>query len=107
MSTSRRRSDRPFLPTPEDFSKWHNRWVERLQQEGGDSFALMRSVNPTVIPRNHKVEEALQAAEDGNLEPLNQLLNALNKPYQEDELKLPYQSPPESGAEPYRTFCGT
>ena len=91
----------------EDFSKWHNRWVERLQQEGGDSFALMRSVNPTVIPRNHKVEEALQAAEDGNLEPLNQLLNALNKPYQEDELKLPYQSPPESGAEPYRTFCGT
>ena len=91
----------------EDFSKWHNRWFERLQQERGDSFALMRSVNPTVIPRNHKVEEALQAAEERNLEPLNKLLNSLNKPYQEDELKLPFQSPPESGSEPYRTFCGT
>ena len=49
----------------------------------------------------------MQAAEERNLEPLNKTSQFFNKPYQEDELKLPFQSPPESGSEPYRTFCGT
>ena len=41
----------------------------------------MRSVNPAVIPRNHKVEEALQAGEEGNFKPFHDLLNAVEKPY--------------------------
>ena len=41
---------------------------------------LMHSVNPLVIPRNHKVEEALTAANDGDLEVMNKLLTVLKKP---------------------------
>ena len=91
----------------EDFSKWHNRWVERLQQEGGDSFALMRSVNPTVIPRNHKVEEALQAAERDDLTPFHHLLEAVTNPYESGEYLKPYQTPPNPKEKVLQTFCGT
>ena len=91
----------------EDFSKWHNRWVERLQQEGGDSFALMRSVNPAVIPRNHKVEEALQAAERDDLTPFHHLLEAVTNPYESGEYLKPYQTPPNPKEKVLQTFCGT
>lgn len=91
----------------EDFSNWHNRWVERLQQEGGDSFALMRSVNPTVIPRNHKVEEALQAAERDDLTPFHHLLEAVTNPYESGEYLKPYQTPPNPKEKVLQTFCGT
>jgi len=91
----------------EDFSKWHNRWVERLQQEGGDSFALMRSVNPAVIPRNHKVEEALQAAERDDLTPFHHLLEAVTNPYESGEYLKPYQTPPSPKEKVLQTFCGT
>jgi uncharacterized protein YdiU (UPF0061 family) len=67
----------------------------------------MSSVNPCVIPRNHKVEEALQSAEDGNLEAFHNLLTVLSDPYQENGRNHAYQLPPESGAKPYQTFCGT
>jgi len=90
-----------------DFSKWHNRWVKRLQQEGGDSFALMRSVNPAVIPRNHKVEEALQAAERDDLTPFHHLLEAVTNPYESGEYLKPYQTPPNPKEKVLQTFCGT
>jgi len=91
----------------EDFSNWHNRWVKRLQQEGGDSFALMRSVNPAVIPRNHKVEEALQAAEIDDLTPFHHLLEAVTNPYESGEYLKPYQTPPNPKEKVLQTFCGT
>lgn len=91
----------------EDFSNWHNRWVKRLQQEGGDSFALMRSVNPAVIPRNHKVEEALQAAERDDLPPFHHLLEAVTNPYESGEYLKPYQTPPNPKEKVLQTFCGT
>ena len=91
----------------EDFSNWHNRWVKRLQQEGGDSFALMRSVNPAVIPRNHKVEEALQAAERDDLTPFHHLLEAVTNPYESGENLKPYQTPPSPKEKVLQTFCGT
>jgi len=91
----------------EDFSNWHNRWVKRLQQEGGDSFALMRSVNPAVIPRNHKVEEALQAAERDDLTPFHHLLEAVTNPYESGEYLKPYQTPPNPKEKVLQTFCGT
>ena len=91
----------------EDFSNWHNRWVKRLRQEGGDSFALMRSVNPAVIPRNHKVEEALQAAERDDLIPFHHLLEAVTNPYESGEYLKPYQTPPNPKEKVLQTFCGT
>lgn len=101
-------SNKLFLS--DGFNQWHTGWKNRLQEKNQDvesAFALMSSVNPCVIPRNHKVEEALQSAEDGNLEAFHNLLTVLSDPYQENGRNHAYQLPPESGATPYQTFCGT
>ena len=79
---------KPELPsesayTTESFQAWHTRWQDRLGKEVQDwdsSVTLMDSVNPAVIPRNHKVEEALQAGEEGDLSPFHNLLKALANP---------------------------
>ena len=98
------------LYTSESFQSWHVRWQNRLRKEEQGleaSFDLMRSVNPAVIPRNHKVEEALQAGEEGNFKPFHDLLNAVEKPYVDGDHLLSYQAPPEPGEKVLQTFCGT
>ena len=94
----------------ETFQNWFARWQNRLKKEKQEletSYVLMRSLNPAVIPRNHKVEEALQAGEKGDFEPLHALLHAIDKPYQDGEHLLPYQSPPRPEEKVLQTFCGT
>ncbi|MDC3335712.1 YdiU family protein [Opitutales bacterium] len=98
------------LYASESFQSWHVRWQDRLKKEEQGletSFALMRSVNPAVIPRNHKVEEALQAGEAGNFKPFHDLLHAVEKPYMNGDHLLPYQAPPQPGEKVLQTFCGT
>jgi serine/tyrosine/threonine adenylyltransferase len=69
----------------------------------------MRRVNPAVIPRNHRVEEALAAASvEGDLGPFARLLDALRRPYDEASERSPYAEPaPVDVTACYRTFCGT
>jgi len=69
----------------------------------------MRRVNPIVIPRNHRVEEALAAASnDADLDPLERLLAALRRPYDEIPEHARYGEPaPVEVTACYRTFCGT
>ena len=67
----------------------------------------MRTVNPVVIPRNHRVEEALSAAEQGDdLSVLHRLMAALASPYEAAADMVPYRDPPPDDCN-YRTFCGT
>ena len=66
----------------------------------------MQTVNPLIIPRNHKVEEALKAAEQDNLKPINQLIEILKKPYTEQKNIVDYQARSHLN-ENYQTFCGT
>ena len=68
---------------------------------------LMRSNNPLVIPRNHKVEEVLDAANNDDLKPLQNLLRILEKPYEDKKKINEYQSPAPSNNKVYKTFCGT
>ncbi|WZO98255.1 YdiU family protein [Isosphaeraceae bacterium EP7] len=93
-----------------DFQAWHFRWQERLGRDGqpkATAYALMQSVNPAVIPRNHRVEEALSSAEEqDDLSVLHRLLEALASPYQARADLAEYQDPPP-GDGAYRTFCGT
>jgi uncharacterized protein YdiU (UPF0061 family) len=91
------------------FREWHARWRDRLGREGrpaGEVAAAMRAANPAVIPRNHRVEEALAAAERDDLSPLHDLLAALASPFEDRPGLAKYRDPPadECG---YRTFCGT
>ncbi len=92
-----------------NFLNWKKRWKERLQKNNTSyekCIELMRVNNPLVIPRNHKVEEALEAAERNDLIPLNKLLEILIKPYNEQKGTVDYQSPSKSDKK-YQTFCGT
>jgi uncharacterized protein YdiU (UPF0061 family) len=94
--------------------RWLERWRGRCAAEAADTDApgraeAMRRVNPWLIPRNHRVEEALTAAsDDGDLAPFEQLLNALRRPFDEDPVHARYAEP-ASGAfmAEFRTFCGT
>eukprot|EP00752_Nemacystus_decipiens_P013574 g12032.t1 len=97
----------PSLSIPD---AWHTRWQDRLQHNGRpieESIALMQKTNPAVIPRNHKVEEALEAATNGDLQPFHALHAVLQSPYEQRDTLAPYQSPPEPSNQVYQTFCGT
>ena len=93
----------------ENFQNWKIRWKERLR-ENSDNYQnykkLMKTFNPIVIPRNHKVEEVLSEANQNNFEPLERLLEILKKPYHNQSDILDYQIP-SSSYEKYQTFCGT
>ena len=75
----------------------------------GERARTMRSVNPIVIARNHRVEEALAAASnEGDLGPFERLLDALRTPYDETPEMAAYAEPaPAAVTASYRTFCGT
>ncbi|MBF0590038.1 MAG: YdiU family protein [Magnetococcales bacterium] len=93
------------------FQTWHQQWKDRQARQPGDAketLAMMRNANPAVIPRNHKVEQALDAAANHNdMKPLQELLAALDRPYEDRPELEPYQSPSAPGERVYQTFCGT
>lgn len=95
--------------TPE-FEAWHSRWRTRLERNGqplAAAHAVMRTANPVVIPRNHRVEEALSAAEERNdLSVTHALLEVLASPFEAKAAVERYQEPPPDDGS-YRTFCGT
>ena len=107
------------LPTALDkevagWDDWKTRWDTRCGRASGAELSpeareRMQKANPAVIPRNHRVEEALSAAtQSGDLEPFNRLLEAVQTPYQERPELAPYQTlPSEEVACNYKTFCGT
>ena len=67
----------------------------------------MKKNNPIVIPRNHKVEEALTEANNGNLEKMKKLNDILKYPYSNQEDIAEYQVPAPMSNEKYQTVCGT
>ena len=92
-----------------NFKSWKKRWKERLSKNNNSPnkyLELMKNNNPLVIPRNHKVEEALESAEKNDFKPLNQLVEILKDPYSQKDNIFNYQIPSNS-AEKYQTFCGT
>ena len=94
----------------ENFLTWKERWKERLKLNNNTPekyLSLMKSVNPLVVPRNHKVEEVLESANNNDLSPLKKLINVLEKPYEKTKENIDYQSPAPVSDKKYKTFCGT
>lgn len=92
------------------FQIWYDRWQLRLKQEAKSvqaSIELMQANNPAVIPRNHKVNHCLNAASEGDMAPLNDLLKVLQEPYTDCLEIKEYQIPPTQQERVYQTFCGT
>jgi len=90
------------------FISWLDSWKKRSLMNNiskEKQLDIMKNVNPIIIPRNHKVEEALTSANEGNLEVMNKLLSILKKPYENQKDIKEYQSP--TSKKGYQTFCGT
>jgi uncharacterized protein YdiU (UPF0061 family) len=94
----------------ENFIIWKKRWEERLRLNNNTAekyLKLMRSVNPLIIPRNHKVEEALESADNNDFTLLKKLIKFLEMPYEKQKENVDYQSPGPVGNKKYQTYCGT
>ena len=91
-------------------SPWFDLWKARLSKESQDweaSKAMMESANPGLIPRNHLVEQALQAAESGEMQPFENLCQKLRSPYAIGDLSDPCLRPALDQERVRHTFCGT
>ena len=95
----------------QEFTKWNELWQARLARQVESKASvhkLMRDSNPAVIPRNHRVEEALDAAvKQGDYSVMERLLKALSSPFAHSSEQIDYCALPEDANRPYRTFCGT
>ena len=93
----------------QEFTNWLELWHKRLKlnNQNNNHLELMKSVNPVVIPRNHKIEEALKTASEGNLKNFNEFLIILQTPYGNKNNILDFQQPAPITNEKYQTFCGT
>ena len=95
----------------EEFNYWKQQWKNRSKLCGNSpekSLQIMHEANPLVIPRNHLVEEVLNAATENNdLTKVKELLKILKDPYKNKPNTDYYQSTPIPGKERYKTYCGT
>lgn len=99
------------LEEAEAFKSWQASWKERLgrqQEDHAASQERMRQNNPAIIPRNHRVEEALEAAEThGDYTLMTKLVAALAHPFAHSDQQAEYTEPAAPADRPYRTYCGT
>jgi len=102
---------RELFADPAAYDEWARRWHQRLEQEpaGPSERRLsMRAVNPAYIPRNHRVEAVIRAAEDSDdFSPFRELLAVVTQPYEDRAEFARYASPPQEHERVQNTFCGT
>lgn len=94
----------------DEFKHWYSTWQERLKRQPKDIkdvYDLMKQYNPYVIPRNHRVEEAIDAADKGDLSVMKKLLDILSNPYDYSTNQKEYTKLPASSSCNYKTYCGT
>ncbi|MCA0207475.1 MAG: YdiU family protein [Proteobacteria bacterium] len=99
-----------LLPAPDAMAPWIAEWWGRIAQDGAGPIELaaaMDGVNPLYIPRNHQVEAALAAAEEGDLAAWRRLLEVVRNPFGERPEWSEYALPAPADSAPYTTFCGT
>ncbi|HQK52748.1 MAG TPA: YdiU family protein [Sedimentibacter sp.] len=94
-----------------EYKEWHNKWQARLQRQNKTKdklFELMKNSNPAVIPRNHRVEEALRTADENeDYSVMDKLISVLKNPFAHSADQKEYAELPPPSFCNYRTFCGT
>src|SRR6056297_1002883 len=91
---------------PAAFDTWEEGWRARLASEA-DPQAVMRAANPAVIPRNHRVEQMVDAAVGGDFAPFERLMEVLSRPYDDRPDAADLRRPPAASEVVHATFCGT
>jgi len=92
---------------PGAWETWAPDWQARLAQESGDTAARMKGANPAIIPRNHRIEEVIEAAVNGDFTPFHTLNNLLSRPFDDQPANSQYTRPPSAEERVHQTFCGT
>jgi uncharacterized protein YdiU (UPF0061 family) len=94
-----------------EIQAWLTKWETRIKEQGMsfDEIAVqMKQLNPAFIPRNHRVQQAIDEANNqANFILMNQLLDILKNPYTDQPEKSEYMNPPEDHERVHQTFCGT
>jgi len=102
---------RALFADPEAYERWAIDWHQRLAREArprAQCAQAMRQVNPAFIPRNHRVEQALDAAvQRADFAPFETLLAVLAHPYEDQEKFQEFSAPAQPQERVVRTFCGT
>jgi uncharacterized protein YdiU (UPF0061 family) len=94
----------------ETFQDFYQLWQKRIHQQGLEAEAIqnrMNRVNPVFIPRNHKIEEVIEAGLQDDFSLFHQMNQVLQRPYEEQKEFSSYQSAPSPGQTVQATFCGT
>jgi uncharacterized protein YdiU (UPF0061 family) len=101
---------RELFSMTSEIDTWLKDWEQRLAcdpQSPVERAASMRAANPAFIPRNHRVEAALNAAEAEDYGPFHKLLSILQRPYDDQQELIEYAQPPQPSERVLQTFCGT
>jgi uncharacterized protein YdiU (UPF0061 family) len=102
---------RALFADPVAYDEWVVRWRQRTGEEPQTPTGragVMRTVNPSFIPRNHRIEAVIQAAvARDDYAPFEELIAVLAKPYEEQPAFADYANPPEPHQRVLQTFCGT
>jgi uncharacterized protein YdiU (UPF0061 family) len=102
---------RSLFSNPREYDEWASRWRGRMARDPLEPRAraeAMRQVNPAFIPRNHRIEQVINAAvEDQDFEPFAELSAVLSQPYRSQEGFESYADPPQPEERVHKTFCGT
>lgn len=101
---------RALYPEPETFDTWATTWRARLARDPAPADTLvarLKAANPAYIPRNHRVEEAIQAGLQGDLAPFETLVTVLEHPYDDQPEYRDFQTPARPAEAVRQTFCGT
>ncbi len=104
VAISEKKNLRSFFNTEEACAAWLQKWQAHVP---APDFALMNSVNPKFIARNHRVEQALEAAREGDLSLVEKLVYILAQPFAAHEGATDYANPPLADEVVHATFCGT
>ncbi|MFV2053017.1 protein adenylyltransferase SelO [Aliiroseovarius sp. YM-037] len=102
--------ERDHFTDPAGWDQWAAGWHARLARDGSsedEQKALMARSNPALIPRNHRVEELIQAAVQGDFAPFERLNRVLSDPFAVQPDAEDLQRPPQPDEEVLQTFCGT
>ncbi|AXT28448.1 YdiU family protein [Ruegeria sp. AD91A] len=91
---------------PEAFDNWEAGWRMRLEREAAP-LDVMTAANPAFIPRNHRVEQMIQAAVQGDYAPFDRLNAVLARPYEDQGDAEDLRRPPAENEVVHATFCGT
>jgi uncharacterized protein YdiU (UPF0061 family) len=97
---------RDLFLDPMAFDTWETGWRARLAREA-DPTAVMRAANPAFIPRNHRIEQMIEAGISGDFKLLERLLDVLSRPFVDQPDAADLRRPPVPSEVVQQTFCGT